>query len=147
MQLTADNKLVRPSSELVDFWLREHLREVLNALSAHKQVYENNPGGWDQHSSWAALQRITDDLTAYTLTNVRGVNVLDVSLRSKVLCKLLSDYLVLSDGNLLVKSGYACGDTAKYAALLTGMLTAFGNILKHTNPEAPYQDWRKKQRA
>lgn len=145
MQVT-NNKLVNPSSDLVDFWQRHYLQEALNALHAHMQVYEGNPGGWDNHSSFAALQRIVDDLTAYTLTNVRGVNVLNVTHRSKVLAKLMTDYLVLSDSNLLIKSGYATGDTAKYATLLTGMLRAFGEVLRHQAPEAPYEAWRKQQR-
>jgi len=141
-----NNQLKNPDAALVDFWFRHYLQEALNALHAHMQVYEGNPGGWDSHSSFAALQRIVDDLTAYTLTNVRGVNVLNVTHRCKVLAKLLTDYLVLSDSNLLIKSGYATGDTAKYAALLTSMLKAFAEVLRHPAPEAPYDTWRKKQR-
>lgn len=138
--------LTKPNSGIVDFWCRDWLKEALNALHAHMQLYEGNPGRWDAHSSYAALQRIVDDLTAHVLTNVRGCNVLDVPHRHKVLCKLLADYLLLSNDNLLIESGYAKGDTAKYASLLTSALKAYAEVLRSPSPEAPYKAWHQKQR-
>lgn len=140
-------RLVRPRATDVDYWCREWLREANNALSAHMEVYASNPGGWDQHSSHGALQRVVDDLTRYTLALVAPVSPLEIPQRHKVLVKLLKDYLVLSAANPLVREGYGIGDTARYARLLTSVLTVYVLALQHSNPDVPYAAWRKVQKA
>lgn len=139
-------KMERAGAQDVEYWLREWLREAINALHAHMEVYQSNPGGWDQHSSHAALQRVVDDLTRYTLDLVRPVPTILYPERLRYFKQVLADYLELSKQNVLVREGYADGDTAKYAKLLTGVFKAINLILKSPSPKAVYDAWRKAQR-
>jgi len=134
--------LVRPRRADVEYWARDYLREVQNAVSAHMEVYGKNPGQWAMESSWGALQTIVNQQAAYALSLIRPVPVLTKPIHIIGFEKILLDYVQLSIENPLVKEGAATGNPTRYARLLTKHLEYLTKMLSTPAPEALLNEWR-----
>lgn len=112
--------LQHADSEDVRHWVRLWLQEVQNAILAHMTVYNGNPAGYAEESSWGALQLIVNELSTYTVSLIDGANRFEIPTPVFNAARIIREYALLSAKYPLVLSGYATkNDCAVYAKLLT----------------------------